>query len=218
MMKRIPALLLTALLLFGWSPAAQAHPHAWIDLRTAVKIDSQGRITAVELDWTFDPYYTLFTLEGIVAAGTPLQPSLDALARENLVNLRDFDYFFDVRADGKRQVLGEVTHYQTEIRDEHLWMRFEVPLATPIDPKALPVSISSYDPTYYIEVLYAEDGPLVTFEDAATGAALEICTADIVLPNPTMEERFFAASLGPDEDGGTALGEIFAEKAVLACP
>lgn len=210
-------LIATTLLLFGVTQQAQAHPHAWIDLRTVVKFDDQGRITAVDVDWTFDPYYTLFSLEEIQEAGTALQPGLDAIARESLVYLREYDYFITVHANGAKQAIGDVTEFQTEIRGERLWMRFEAPLATPIDPKAMSVSVSSYDPTFYIEVLYAEEGPLMTFEDANNGAPVKTCSAEIIQPNPTMEERMFAASLGPDEDGGTSLGEIFAEKAVLTC-
>jgi ABC-type uncharacterized transport system substrate-binding protein len=210
-------LIVVTLFLFGLGQLTQAHPHAWIDLRAEVKLDDQGRITAVDVEWTFDPYYTVFTLEGILKDGLALQPALNALARENLKNLREYDYFLDIRADGVKMKTREVSDFQTEMRGERLWMRFEAPLETPIDPKALPVSVSSYDPTFYIEVLYVEEGLPVTFKDSSGGAVTGSCFAEIVKPTPTMEDSLFAASLGPNEDGGTSLGEIFAEKAILTC-
>ena len=45
------------------SSTAQAHPHAWIDLRSTVVLDDAGRITAIEQQWLFDPLYTVFATD-----------------------------------------------------------------------------------------------------------------------------------------------------------
>ncbi|OEJ66919.1 DUF1007 family protein [Magnetovibrio blakemorei] len=198
------------------SPLAQAHPHAWIDLRSTVKQDEQGRVSALVMDWTFGLYYSAFILEDILKQGTPspenLAKLLNETASENLKNLREYDYFTVVKADDEKQTLGDVAEFKTEIRDQRLWMRFEIPLPTPIDPKAHKITYAVFDPTYYIEILYAEKGPLVTFENTNT------CQAEIIAPTPPTEVIGLAASLDQTQNGGDTLGTYFAETVALTCP
>jgi len=207
---------LSGVVLVVMTLAAQAHPHAWIDLRSTVKHDEQGRVSALVMDWTFGQYYSAFILEDILKQGTPtpekLAEMLNATGRENLTNLREYDYFTVVKADGEKQTLGDVVEFKTEIRDRRLWMRFEIPLPTPIDPKVHKITYAVFDPTYYIEILYAEKGPLVTFEGTNT------CQAEIIAPTPPTEVIGLAASLDQTQSGGDTLGAYFAETVALTCP
>jgi len=197
----------------GAPSTVHAHPHAWIDLRSTVKLDDEGRITALVLDWTFGLYYSAFILEGIVEAGTPLQQTLNETTHENLSNLREFDYFTVVKVDGEKQDLGAAEHFETAIKDNRYWMRFEIPLIEPINPKTRAVAYAVYDPTYYIEIVYAEDGERVGFENPGVSA----CIAEIIEPNPSTEVIGFATSLDQTQSGGDTLGKHFAETVRLSC-
>lgn len=216
LLRRLIVNVLAVVVWMAMSPAAQAHPHAWIDLRSTVKQDEQGRVSALVLDWTFDEYYSAFILEDILKQGTPspekLAETLNATGRENLNNLREYDYFTVIKADGEKQTLGDVIEFKTDIRDQRLWMRFEIPLPAPIDPKAHKITYAVFDPTYYIEMIYAEKGPLVTFEGAST------CQAEIIPPAPPTEVIGLAASLDQTQSGGDTLGAYFAETVALTCP
>lgn len=206
---------LAAIALVGMVRVAQTHPHAWIDLQSTVKLDERGQIVALVVDWTFGVYYTAFILEGVLDAGTPLAETLDAVARENLTNLREFDYFTTLKADGEKQKLADVQSFETAVRDNRLWMRFEIPLATPVDPKAHTVTYAVYDPAYYIEILYVEQGERVAIAAPSTKTAP--CTAEIIAPTPSAEVIGFAASLDTTQSGGASLGEQFAETVKLSC-
>ena len=49
-------------------PAA-AHPHVWIEMRSDVVFNGEGKITAVNVEWTFDDNYTQMALDGLDANG-----------------------------------------------------------------------------------------------------------------------------------------------------
>lgn len=194
------------------SEAAFAHPHAWIDLRSRVLLDGEGRVHALELAWLFDDYYTVLVAEELGVGGQPTEDYLNDIAKRNLTNLREYDYFTAITYNGDRQEVEDVTRYETEVHDGRLWMRFEVPLAEPVDPKAGELAFSVYDPSYWIEVLHLEAEPILF-----SGKGAERCLGEIIQPNPTMEQVSLASALDQDETAGDGLGELFAEKVVVSC-
>ncbi|MGI9504651.1 MAG: DUF1007 family protein [Geminicoccaceae bacterium] len=201
---------LVGLLVFAQT--AFSHPHAWIDLRSRVLLNDKGEIRALELAWWFDDYYTVLVAEELGTGEQPTEDYLDEIAERNLSNLQEYEYFTAITFDGERQAVSEVTRYDTEVRDGRLWMRFEVPLATPIDPKAGEVTFSVYDPTYWIEIVHLEGEPILF-----SGKGAEQCLGAIKQPNPTIEEVSLAAALDQDETAGDGLGELFAETVVVSC-
>lgn len=191
----------------GWVPAA-AHPHVWIDLRGTVVLDAQGRVTAIEQEWLFDPFYTVFATEGLSGA----EEALTSLAKESLQNLRPHDYFTEVHAGGAKAPLGTVSEFESELRDGRLWMRFVVPLVTAIDPTKQAFTYAVFDPTYYIEILHLEDD-VVAFR----GADAVGCSGLIVPPTPTVDAVMLAQAMDQDAEPDTALGGVFAERVEVTC-
>jgi ABC-type uncharacterized transport system substrate-binding protein len=198
--------------LMALAPSVLAHPHAWIDLRSRVLLDDAGRVKAFEFAWLFDDYYTVLVAEELGLGGTPSKEYLDEIASRNLTNLREYDYFTAVTHAGVRQAIADVTTYETEVHDGRLWMRFEVPLEEPIDPRAGEVTFSVYDPTYWIEILHLEAEPILF-----SGTGAEGCLGEIIQPNPTIEQVTLANALDKDETAGEGLGELFAETVKVSC-
>ncbi|MBL6601088.1 MAG: DUF1007 family protein [Alphaproteobacteria bacterium] len=191
----------------NWAPTA-AHPHVWIDLRGTVVLDAKGQVTAIEQEWLFDPFYTIFATEGLSGA----EDALTSLARENLGNLRSHDYFTEVRADGAKAPLGTVSVFESELRGGRLWMRFVVPLVTAIDPTKRVLTYAVFDPTYYIEILHLED-----YVVAFRGAGASDCSGYIVPPSPSTEAVMLAQAMDRDAAPDNMLGGIFAERVEVSC-
>ncbi|MGF1476404.1 MAG: DUF1007 family protein [Geminicoccaceae bacterium] len=204
-------LLMVGVLLFA-SVEAKAHPHAWIDLKSEVQLNPHGEVEAIELYWLFDPFYTAFIAEEVLADGRPPAEVLVEIANTNLTNLRDYDYFTDVRLDDRRLALDDVTHSETGLTEDRLWMRFTVPLTEAVDPDAGQLTFAVYDPTYYIDIRYAEG----VFPEL-TGATSDNCRGTVFEPTPSPEDVAFAYSLGPDESAGDTLGILFAQTTVIGC-
>lgn len=192
---------------------AGAHPHVWIDLRTTVVTDAAGRVTAIEQEWLFDPIYSAYVTGGADPATERGREALADLMDESMRNLREYDYFMRVRADGARLALGDVADgYTPQMSGDRLLYRFTVPLEEPVDPRGRDVDIAVFDPTYYIEMLHLE-GDVVAFRGpSSTG-----CGARIIQPTPDMDAIALAQSLDKDAAADDTLGAQFAETVIVTC-
>lgn len=213
-MKFMPAIAFLLALSFAAPRPADAHPHGWIDLRTALIFDEEGRIEALRLHWLFDQYYTLFATEGMDedGDGLPDPGPLRSLAEVNITNLAAYDYFTYVRVEGEQPDYGEVTDYETYLVGAQLAMVFTVPLVEPVDPRRIAFNYSIHDPTYFIEVLHVEESPVLM-----EGGVPEGCAAVITPPNPDPEVVTLAQALDRTQSAGTGLGGHFAEWVEIAC-
>lgn len=195
---------------------AGAHPHAWIDLKTTVLFDDQGRVTGLRQRWVFDEVYSLFAIEGFDSDGDgqPDDEKLWKLAVVNLESLAEYDYFTKLKVDGTQPAYERVTDYETFMNGDLLVLIFTVTLAEPVDPRWNAVTYAIYDPTYYVEVTHAakRDEP-IKFE----GAASENCSFALRYPDQNDEMSFFAASLDQNESAGDGLGAYFAEEVSILC-
>ncbi len=195
----------------GSSPA-RAHPHAWIDLRSTVVLDAAGRVTAIEQQWLFDQFYTVFITEELSGAAGTRAEALTALTRSNLQNLRAHNYFTEVRVAGAKVALGTVSEFEGELREGRLWMRFVVPLATPVDPTERALAFAVFDPTSCIEILHLQ-GDVVSFR----GVKADDRSGRIVPLNPTTEAVLLAQAMDRNATPDATLGSIFAERVEVRC-
>jgi ABC-type uncharacterized transport system substrate-binding protein len=191
---------------------AAAHPHVWIDLRTTVVMDAQGRVSAIEQEWLFDPIYSAYVTGGMDPQSDKARKALNDLLLESMSNLREYDYFMRVRSDGERLTLDDARDYSAELRGDRMLYRFTVPLAEPRDPHGHDLDVAVFDPTYYIEMLHLE-GDVIAFQSPKqTG-----CGARIIEPTPDMNAIALAQSLDRDAAADDTLGAQFAETVIITC-
>jgi ABC-type uncharacterized transport system substrate-binding protein len=192
-----------------------AHPHAWIDVTVDLLFDASGSVTGIRETWLFDDYYTAFVLEelSVGEGGRLAQADIDGLMRENMKNLKEYDYFTKVyRGDGSVP-FAPVTEMSSSLEGNRLSMTFVIPFESKIDPATSGVTYSIYDPTYYIEMLHAEVDDPVRLENAPAG-----CTYRLIDPIPTMEALSLAATLDRTQRASDSLGAQFAERVEIRCP
>jgi ABC-type uncharacterized transport system substrate-binding protein len=208
---RIVAVLLAALVCTG---DGFAHPHTWIDLRTRVIMNNQGYVSALELDWLFDDFYTNLIAKEFVKQNRSVFEFLTEMANTTLANIASDDYFTDIRLNGKRLPLGEAKQSELGLRNKRFWLRFEVPLREPVDPHSARLTFAVYDPTYSIEILYAK-GASIIFSGPGGGS----CFGRIVPPRPSVAAVAHASALDRAQSArdGHGLGELLAETVVVEC-
>ncbi len=192
----------------------RAHPHAYIDFLIELRFDAEGRVAALRQTWLFDEFYTAFVTAGADANwdGKPDPEMLEAVTRENIKNLAEYDYFTHVSSGEAKVSFGTASEVATAMRDQRLVMSFTLPLATPVSASDMPLNYSLYDPTYYIEMLHAKDGEPIAFASPP-----KPCTFEKKIPKPDADIVIMAASLGKNESGGDGLGVLFAEKVTVRC-
>ena len=201
------------------SAPAMAHPHAWIETRSDVVFDDQGRITAINVEWSFDPDYSALAVEGLDTNGDGYYSAgeLLPLARENIVALKDYDYFVYAKAGGAKVAYAEVTKYGQILSNGTLKMHFTVPLAQPADPFAAEFVYRIYDPSYYIGIDFAEKEPL-----AALGKRPDACKVEL-RPPPTGEEIDSTRNMLAEKDKDWQpevqedFGSMFAKPVAVVC-
>jgi len=190
---------------------AQAHPHAWIDVRSTVVLDDAGRATAIEQEWTFDELYSAALIEG-VSEGRAFKPEMLAkYAGEVIDNLGPYGYFMKLRADGQLQRFGKPTRYQGELRGERFALSFTAPLAQPVDPVAQALEFAVYDPTYFIQMMHVDSDP-----PGVRGGEVA-CRAAVHAPDPTPAALARAFAMDWQAEPDDSLGELFAQKVTLQC-
>ncbi len=190
----------------------RAHPHGWIDVRTEVLADARGRMTGLRQAWLFDELYSAFVLDEFEAEGLSREDGLARLLDDDVTALAPFDYFTRVEVDGAVRDLGAARAYANGVAAGRIWLRFELPLAEPVDPATANVRYAVFDPTYFIEILHRGDAPVALAEPLA-----DRCEVAVIAPDPPAEIVSFAAMLDRNAEADDGLGAHFAEWIELAC-
>jgi ABC-type uncharacterized transport system substrate-binding protein len=195
---------------------ARAHPHAWIDVKVKVLFDDKHRIYGFEETWIFDPLYTAFVLEGNMrGAGKdkkPDQAAIDGVSKENLKNIKDYDYLTVVESNGAKTGYAGTRDLAGSYVKDRLLMSFTLLLDKPLDPAAAPVEYMVFDPTYYIEMLHAEGAGAIELSGGGAG-----CRYTLTPPNPNPNAVALAASLDRTQSAGNGIGRLFAERVTIRC-
>lgn len=211
---RLPAILALVAALLALPGPASAHPHAWIDVKVKVLFDEKGRVYGLQETWIFDPLYTAFAFDGVKRdkGKPPPQKFVDALGKENLTNIKDYDYLTLVERNGAKVAFSGTRDLHSSFAKDRLRMTFTLLLETPLDPTVSPVAYRIFDPTYYIEMLHAEDKNAIELAGAGKD-----CKHTLTPPSPNPDAVALAASLDKTQSGGDGLGKLFAERVTIRC-
>lgn len=165
-----------AVMMAVWSTAdAQAHPHVFIDARSEVVFDLQGRITAVRQIWRFDPAFSAFAIQGLDADndGKLTVDELQPLAKVNVTSLKEFDFFTFLNVSSQDLVFNQPDEYWLDATDGQLTLFFTLPLKEPIATAGKPVVLDVFDPTYFVAFNLVGDQP-VTLDTAPAGCTVKL--------------------------------------------
>ncbi len=179
--------------------AAAAHPHVWITGQEQVIFGPNGEITAIRHAWIFDEMYSAFVTEGVGKKGALLtKADLAPLAKSNVDDLAEFDYFTHAKIQSVKVEFGAPTDYSLEERpDKLVVLRFTMPLKTPATAKLF--SFQVYDPTYFVAFeLDKQNG--VSFVNAPKGCSTNVAGAKPLAAEESkkLTEFFFQRPIAGD--------------------
>jgi len=210
---------IAAAVLLPWAVPALAHPHVWATLQADVVFADDGRISAIDIDWTFDKKYTAMALDGLDANGDGVysEEELAPLTRNNLDVLKDYDYFTVARLNGVKLAVAEATDYGQIWSNGKLEMHFRVPLKQPADPRAGLFVLKVYDPDFFVDIEYVKDQPVDVIGPIPRQCKL------VVKPVPSeadlAQTRAMLATKGTDwkPENNEDFGAMFAQPVEIAC-
>ncbi len=156
----------------------------------------------------FDDYYSVLLVEDAAATAKDLQKILEKI----LNNTKRHHYFLRIEQQGAEPVLGVPEQVRIGLRDHRVEIQFRLPISAPLDPRLGDIVYRVAEPTYYFEMLHAEEGPAIVLKDAPRN-----CRYRLEAPRPDAALVVYAASLGINESGGNDLGIQFAETVTIRC-
>ncbi|WP_421724750.1 DUF1007 family protein [Bauldia sp.] len=214
---RITRPLMAAAVLVGGAATATAHPHVFIDARSEIVFDGDGRISAVRNIWQFDEAFTAYAIQGLDADdnGELTDAELAPLAQVNVDSLEEFDFFTFFMVDEEMQTFTAPEEYWLEFYSGKLTLFYTLPLAEPVDVVD-DTSVEVFDPEYFVAFSFTEDVP-VSLVGAPTGCEgmfippgeLDIQTAMILGAVPASERE-----LPPDL---RAAASILSNRITVSC-
>lgn len=197
--------------------SASAHPHIFVDAKVGFYVDEGGSLSGLNISWTYDPFTTLFLFD-VLDLDRDKDGELDA--EDYAAILRGEtewadDYVGDIYLEVNEAVHPHLkpVDAKAEYRDDQITVRFDLPLATPVEVSGQDVILWLYDPNYYYayavaEIINPEPLPgncqtvLQKFEpDAATSDLL------IALGSLSREET-------PEQQN---VGRLFSDKVAVSC-
>jgi ABC-type uncharacterized transport system substrate-binding protein len=200
--------------LFAGSEPALAHPHVFVNVHAQVLFDSQGKVTAIRQQWTFDDMYTAFAVAGLNGGADkgPSAAQLQAIAKKNIDDLTPYQWF--THASGGKVRFVKPTVYGIDYKPGgKLHLHFTLPLAEPASAGRA-FTFEVYDPSYFVAFSLDDKVP-PTLEKAPNG-----CSISVFKPKPLdpalqakLNEAFFA-NLSP----GANFGVQLAARVFVACP
>lgn len=208
--------LITTSLLLAPGPAT-AHPHVFVDAKAGFSVNQDGELTGLYISWTYDPFTTLFLFD-----------ALD-LDKDRDGKLDDDDYAAIVRGETEWQegYVGDIylevngktrphllpVEAQADYQNDQVTVRFNLPLAEPVNVTGRDVILRLYDPNYY----YA-----YSVKEIVGGEALpDGCEASIDAFEPDAVTGDLLVALGTlsrEETPEQAdVGRLFSDEVVLIC-
>lgn len=197
------------------APASWAHPHVFIDTGLTLVFDEQGRFSAVDVTWAYDPLYTLLLLEDM-----QLDPDLDGvLEPDELEQLQGFDmnwiegYEGDLYVDaGSAMPLAAPQPIETRMEGEQIVTVHRRALQTPVLLSDT-ARVQAYDPGYFTAYLVTRGVEVVGRNDCD----IEVSPADIAAASDLLEEIFFTIPQAELEYDFPEVGEHFADTVTVTC-
>ena len=197
--------------------AASAHPHVWVTMKSELVYAPDGSVTGVRHAWTFDDMFSVFATQGIEAKkkGEFTREELAPLAEVNDTSLKEYDFFTQATADGKKVEFSEPPagyYLDFNKKDTVLTLHFTLPLKTPV--KAKDLSLEIYDREFFVDFSFKEKDPA-----KLVGAPAQ-CKLTVGKPQEmgaALSQRL--SQLGPDQrDPSLTIGAEFANKLSVKCP
>ncbi len=191
---------------------AGAHPHVFVDVGLQFEHDGTGQLTAVEVTWRYDDFFSLLILSdmGLDEDGDGVLTEAERAELKGF-DLEEWPEGFEgdlyIHSDGEKITLDHPVPTGVALEDGRIVATHRRGFA-PVPADGL--EVEPYDPTYYVE--YTVAGPV----DLPDG-----CDHSVTEPDLDDSQRAFRdmiADLPAEEQfDGIEVGNLFSDVMVISC-
>ena len=213
MISRILRPLALGLLALAFAaPAARAHPHVYVTMKSEIVYDAEGRMTGIRHHWTFDDMFSSYATQGLESKvkGKFTREELQPLAEVNVTSLKEFDFFTQGKMNGQKAEFEQpVDYFLEQQKDDLLTLHFTLPLKTPTATKDVDLDI--FDPLYFVAFEFADKEPI-----SLKGAPAS-CKLSTTKLGDDSKSKSLSESLFNRPDPNNPFGAQFANKIAVKC-
>ncbi len=193
------------------APAANAHPHVYVTMKSEIVYDAEGRMTGIRHHWTFDDMFSSYATQGLESKekGKFTREELQPLAEVNVTSLKEFDFFTQGKLNGNKAEFEQPVDYFLEQKDDLLTLHFTLPLKKPSSTKNIDLEI--YDPLYFVAFEFADKEPITL---TGAPASCKISTAKL---GDETQTKSLSESIFSRPDPNNPFGAQFANKIGVKC-
>jgi ABC-type uncharacterized transport system substrate-binding protein len=154
---------------------AMAHPHLWIEAQATFAFE-RGVITGLALRWRFDETFSDFVLGEYDGDGDGAFDAEETrlVAEEAFTSLAELGWLTHLRVDGAAVPLPDYRDLQVTSEDGIVTYHFVLPLPQPVDPRQRQVRVGLFDESYFIDVVFDGEEPVVLAGEAPPGCTHEV--------------------------------------------
>ncbi len=187
--------------------SARAHPHMFIDTRLEVRL-SGDCLDGLEITWYFDPMFTASIMNDWDSNGNGSFSSseIDRIYENAFSNLADFDYFTYISTGSTTLSPSVVEDFTVYMEGQILAYRFFVPVDMQVCDGCFSVAI--YDHTYYCDILYSPDSPIVLTGPGSDDASFQIVENQNI-------EILYGGTVSVSRDGRSYTGMAYPQQVVV---
>ena len=147
-------------------PTASAHSfHYQIHATSQFQADTSGKLTAITMDWDYDPQVTSIMLEGEDLSPEQQKQTLQTLSKRLMQDLAAFNYFTDLKINNETVLLNEPDKVELTVKavdhSQHLQLHFQLPLQVATSIQGQTTVLTLADPYGTGILSYATDNSLV---------------------------------------------------------
>ncbi|WP_109078407.1 zinc transporter binding subunit ZevA [Aggregatibacter kilianii] len=191
-----------------------AHPHAFIEMKNKILVENQ-QLVGFSMQWILDEPSSaamLYDVQQTHGDKKALQKLIDEVIG-NVVNEHYFSYLFDKQGN-KIKYSAMPKNYGMKSSGSQVLYFFDFTLSKPQLLKDNEFTLSTYDPTYYVSMYYADPT-----KSAVDFSALPAnCQGEVLEPQVDDKIKRYASSLDQTQrDEDNTLGAMFAQKVRLIC-
>lgn len=180
---------------------ANAHPHVFIEANLELFRDKNGNAAELRNVWRFDAIFSSsIVVDFDKNANNALEiEELEAIAATIKTNLKEYDYFTEVKLGGEKVELNLPKHFFADYQDGQLILIVAMELKTPKNISGKRFSVSVSDPSYYVAVEFANKASIeVTGDGGVCKSSVEVPDFDILYSqNPEVFKKDFQGSDDP---------------------
>jgi ABC-type uncharacterized transport system substrate-binding protein len=154
---------------------ASAHPHLWIDVAGTIQFD-HDKVTGIRFKWTFDEFFSA----GVIGEFDKNKnknfdaDEIEPLRINAFEGTKEVGFFTDIQINDEKLDIDTTRDFTARVEKGVAVYEFTVPLPEPLDPMQIPLTVSVYDQSYFVDIAFQGTQPIKLVGNGSAKCTIQI--------------------------------------------